>query len=99
MNNSESKTTVGVSVEAISLEPRSRSLLTAFAEVQIGELLLRVAIRQHLDGTRVVCFPTWESGDSCLDAVELAAALKAEVEQEVLALFDAREAQENDQIL
>ena len=95
----DSKPTMCISAREISLEPRSRFLVAAFVAVEVGGILLRVTVRRYRTGEVGVEFPTCAYGDSCMAAVELPAALKAEVEQEVLALFDAREAQENDQIL
>ena len=94
MNQLESKTTVGVSVEAISLEPRSRSLLAAFAEVQIGGLLVRVAIRRLRNGELRAFLPTWEHGDCCLDAVELPDDMRDDFERIVLMAYEEKEDRE-----
>ncbi len=81
-----------VSVKNVGLESPTASLLVAFAEVQVGEVFLRVAIRRFRDGTLRIYLPTWEDGDCCLDGVELSTELRAKVERETIAAYEQAEA-------
>ena len=94
MNQAESKQTTGVSVQAVSLEPSCRSLLAAYAEVRVGDIILTVAVCLFRDGSRHVYLPTWEDRGSVLDAVELPLDLRAEVERETLAAYEQAEARQ-----
>ena len=54
----------------ISLEPASSSIRVALAEVELGNVLLRVSLRRFRDGRLRVFWPTWDDGESCLDGVK-----------------------------
>ena len=76
-----------VYVKNVGLESPTASLLVAFAEVQFGDALLRVAVRRFRDGTLRIFLPTWEDGDCCLNGVEVPSDLRAEIEREVLTAY------------
>ena len=74
-------------VNEVSLEAPSSSLLAAFVEVQVGEIVLRVAVRRYRNGELRVFLPTWEDGDCCLDGVEVPSDLRTEIERQVLTAY------------
>lgn len=85
-----------VSVKNIRLESPTASLLVAFVEVQVGEVLVQAAVRRLRDGTLRIFLPTWEDCESVLDAVELSLDLRVEVERETLAAYEQAEARQRD---
>ncbi len=87
---------VSVSVNETRLEPPSSSLLAGFVEVQVGEIVLRVAVRRFRNGELRVFLPIFADGVSYLDAVELSAELRAKVERETLAAYEKAEARHKD---
>ena len=81
-----------VSVKNVGLESPTTSLLVAFAEVQVGVVFLRVAIRRFRDGTLRIYLPTWEDGGCCLDGVEVPSDLRTEIVREALTAYEEAEA-------
>ena len=83
-----------VSVKNVGLESPTASLLVAFAEVQVDEVFLRVAIRRFRDGTLRIYLPTWEDGGCCLDGVEVPSDLRTEIVREALTAYEEAEARQ-----
>ena len=81
-------------VKGVSLKPQSRSLIAAFVEMQVGDTILRVAVRRFRDGSIQAFLPTWENGDCCLDAVDLPDDMRDDFERIVLMAYEDAEDKE-----
>ncbi len=92
MKIQEAKPDVSVSVKETRLEPPSSSLLAGFVEVQVGDIVLRVAIRRFRNGELRVFLPIFADGDSFLDGVEVSSDLRTEIVREVLTAYEEAEA-------
>ena len=88
----ESRPDVSVSAEETRLESPSSSLLAGFVEVQVGEIVLRVAVRRFRNGELRAFLPIFADGESCLDGVEVPSDLRTEIVREALTAYEEAEA-------
>ncbi len=78
-------------VNSVSLEPSGHSMRVALAEVTLGDILIRVAVRRSRSGQLYVSWPTWDDGVSLRSAVEPPVYLQVKLEREVLAAYQEAE--------